>query len=194
MTDLDRKLPDSAADTAPAAAEATPALPEDALIIVPMRNLVLFPGFIAPITIGRPSSVAAAQAAMREQSPIGVLLQRDPATEDPTPEQLHTVGTSATIVRYLTAPDGSHHLVCQGEQRFRVREFLPDLPYLAARVELLPDDQTESPELEARLARMKARTAELLELQPAASPELPNTVQAFGAAGALADFLASLIE
>lgn len=196
MSDLDRKPLDTAPEATAAAAvpEPAPALPEDALIIVPMRNLVLFPGFIAPITIGRPSSVAAAQAAMREQRPIGVLLQRDPATDEPTPEQLHQVGTSATIARYLTAPDGSHHLVCQGEQRFRVREFLPDLPYLAARVELLPDAETQSPELEARLARMKARTAELLELQPAASPELPNTVQAFGAAGALADFLASLIE
>src|SRR5689334_21302469 len=84
-------------------------IPGDALIIVPVRNTVLFPGVVIPITIARPKSIAAAQQAMREQRQIGILLQRDPESTDPGPDDLYRVGTVANIVRYITAPDGSHH-------------------------------------------------------------------------------------
>src|SRR3990172_11657715 len=96
-------------------------LPEDALIILPVRNLVLFPGTILPITIGRRRSRAAAQEAARVQRPIGVLLQSKPDVDEPGPNDLHWVGTTANVLRYVTAPDGSHHVICQGEQRFRVQ-------------------------------------------------------------------------
>src|SRR6516225_12080609 len=78
-------------------------LPDDSLIIVAVRNIVLFPGVIAPISINRPKSIAAAQAALREQRPIGLLLQRDPAVEDPGPDDLYRICTVANIVRYITA-------------------------------------------------------------------------------------------
>ena len=89
-------------------------IPGDALIIVPVRNTVLFPGVVMPITIGRPKSIAAAQQAVREQRPIGILLQRDAELSEPGPDDLYRVGTMANIVRYITGPDDSHHLVCQG--------------------------------------------------------------------------------
>src|SRR5882672_10277369 len=69
-------------------AESVP-IPSDALIIVPVRNTVLFPGVVAPITIGRPKSIAAAQQALREQRPIGIFLQRNPDVDDPGPDDLH---------------------------------------------------------------------------------------------------------
>ena len=99
-----------------------PPLPADALIIVPVRNLVLFPGMVFPLSVGRPKSIAAAQQAVRDQKQVGILLQRDSETADPSPIDMHRVGTAANIARYVTAPDGSHHLVCQGEQRFQVLE------------------------------------------------------------------------
>src|SRR5580765_3134586 len=77
-------------------------LPEDALVIVPLRNAVLFPGIMSPITIGRSASVAAAQEAVRGEKPVGFLLQRDPEKNDLTPDDLHWVGTVAQVVRYLT--------------------------------------------------------------------------------------------
>ncbi|HEX2725468.1 MAG TPA: LON peptidase substrate-binding domain-containing protein, partial [Beijerinckiaceae bacterium] len=95
-------------------------LPPDVMIIVPVRNTVLFPNTIAPITIGRDRSMAAAQQAVREERPVGILLQRDPEVDDPGPADLHRVGTIANIVRYITAPDGTHHIVTQGVQRFRI--------------------------------------------------------------------------
>ena len=97
-----------------------PPLPADALIIVPVRNTVLFPGIVLPITVGRTRSIAAAQQAVREQRQVGILLQREADVADPTPIDMHRIGTVANIVRYITAPDGTHHLVCQGDQRFQI--------------------------------------------------------------------------
>jgi ATP-dependent Lon protease len=90
---------------------------------------VLFPGVVFPITVGRPRSIAAVQEAVRRQRQVGILMQRDPEAADPSPIDLHRIGTIANIVRYITAQDGSHHLVCQGEQRFRAADFLSGFLY-----------------------------------------------------------------
>ncbi|MGB5080360.1 MAG: LON peptidase substrate-binding domain-containing protein, partial [Burkholderiales bacterium] len=86
--------------------------------------MVLFPGMIMPITVGREASIAAAQQAAKTKRPVGILLQRDAEADRPGPDDLRPVGTVASILRYVTTPDGSHHVVCQGQQRFRVVEFL----------------------------------------------------------------------
>src|SRR4029077_8932062 len=96
------------------------ALPEDTLILIPTRNLVLFPGTVLPITLGRQRTIAAAQAAIKLTRPLGLLLQRDPTTDDPIPVDLHRMGTEATLLRYVTSPDAPLHAICQGERRFRV--------------------------------------------------------------------------
>ena len=106
----------SARESAGGSAPSYPPIPADAMIIVPVRNAVLFPEQVMPITVGRPKSVAAAQQAMREQRPIGILLQRDPEAEDPGPDELYRVCTVANLVRYVTGPDDTHHIVCQGVQ------------------------------------------------------------------------------
>src|ERR1700687_6210442 len=80
-------------------------LPEDALIILPVRNVVLFPGMVLPLTVGRERSRAAAQEAARLQRPLGVLLPSKADVEEPSPDDLHWVGTTANRVRYVTAPD-----------------------------------------------------------------------------------------
>ena len=123
------------------------AVPEDALIIVPSRNVVLFPGVVFPLTIGRPGSIAAAQEALRAERPIGLLLQRQPDIDVPGPENLHWVGTSAAVVRYITTPDGVHHAVVKGEQRFRVLQFLEGWPFPVARVQFVDETQAEVDEL-----------------------------------------------
>jgi ATP-dependent Lon protease len=169
-------------------------LPADALIIVPVRNLVLFPGLIAPLTLGREESMLAAQEAVRAQKPIGLLLQRDAEVEQPATKDLYTVGTRATILRYVTTPDGAHNLVVQGDQRFRVAEFLEGRPHKAARVELLPDPSPVNRDIEARMLQVKARAAELLELMSRAPAELAASIEQIQSAGGLADFVAGLID
>src|ERR1700752_2399591 len=108
-------MPDNeTANASSAQGTTTIRIPDDATIIIAVRNIVLFPGVVAPITINRPKSVAAAQQALREQRTIGILLQRHADAEDPTPDALYRICTVANIVRYVTTPDDNHHLVCQG--------------------------------------------------------------------------------
>jgi len=197
---MDDNLPNpglsARADSGPPPASKGPMddMPADAMIIVPVRNLVLFPGLIAPVGLARPQSIAAAQEAVRSERRIGVLLQRDSGTEEPSPADLHTVGTVASILRYVTAPDGSHQLVLHGEQRFRIAGFYDGTPFLVARVELLKDADTVDKDLEARMLQVKARAAELLELAPRVPPELAGAVEQIQSPGALADFIAGLID
>jgi ATP-dependent Lon protease len=169
-------------------------LPEDVLCIVPVRNIVLFPGIVMPLALGRPKSIAAAQEAARSQRPIGVLLQRVAEADDPTPDQLYEVGCVAGILRYVTAPDGNHHIVCQGQQRFRVREFVPGYPFIAARVERVEERDESTPEIEARLFHLKERALEALQLLPQVPPELINAVQAASSPSQGADLVASFMD
>ena len=173
---------------------APPPLPPDALIIVPVRNTVLFPGLVLPITLGRPKSVAAAQQAVRDQRQVGILLQRDPEVADPTPIDMHRMGTLANIVRYITTPDGSHHLVCQGEQRFQVVEYLSGWPFFVARVLQIPEPDVRTPEVEARFVNLKAQTLEAVELLPQAPADLLAAIQSIETPSALADLAIAYMD
>src|SRR5512140_1274875 len=169
-------------------------LPEDALIIVPVRNMVLFPGMILPITIGRESSIAGAQQAVKAERPIGIILQRNPDIDQPGLEDLSLVGTLANVLRYVTTPDGAHHIICQGQQRFRVVELLDGYPFLVARVDRIEEPDVTGKEIEARFMRLKERALEVLQLMPQASQELAGAVQGVGSAAALADMVAGLMD
>jgi ATP-dependent Lon protease len=169
-------------------------IPEDALIIIPVRDMVLFPGAIGPIAIARPKSIAAAQQALREQRPIGIVLQRSPETEEPGPDDLYRVATIANIVRYITAPDGTHHIVCQGVQRARILDFLPGTPFPAARIQQIPEPTTSSPEIEARALNLQRQAIEATELLPQAPQELVAMFQSTTAPGALADLATSFMD
>ncbi|OKO85985.1 endopeptidase La [Bradyrhizobium sp. AS23.2] len=169
-------------------------IPEDALIIIPVREMVLFPGAIAPIAIGRQKSIAAAQQALREQRPVGIVLQRSPEIEEPGPDDLYRVATIANIVRYITAPDGTHHIVCQGVQRARILDFLPGTPFPAARMQQIPEPTTTSPEIEARALNLQRQAIEAVELLPQAPPELVAMFQNTTAPGALADLATSFMD
>jgi len=155
--------------TASAASDSVP-IPNDALIIIPVRNTVLFPGVVAPITIARPKSIAAAQQALREQRPVGILLQRNPEADDPGPDELYRVCTIANIVRYITGQDESHHIICQGVQRARILDFLPGTPFPAAQVLHIPEPTTTSPEIEARFLNLQRQAIEAIQLLPQAPP------------------------
>jgi ATP-dependent Lon protease len=169
-------------------------LPPDVLIIVPVRNTVLFPGTIAPVNIGREKSIAAAQQAVREERPVGILLQRDPEVDDPGPADLYCVGTVANIVRYITAPDGGHHIVTQGVQRFRIVDFLSGTPFLAARVVELPESEVSSPEVEARFLNLRSQAVEAVQLLPQAPPELMAAIRAADSPPALTDLIAAYMD
>ena len=171
-----------------------PSLPEDALIILPVRDLVLFPRVVLPISIGRQRSIMAAQYAVREQRQIGVLTQRDPEMADPAPVDLYRIGTVANIVRFVTTPDGTHNIVCQGEERFHVTEFLSGWPFFVARVLRIPDAETRTPEIEARFLHLQRQAIEALELLPQAPKEMISTIQGVTSPGTLADLAVAYMD
>ena len=170
------------------------ALPADALIIVPVRSMVLFPGTVLPITISRPRSVAAAQQAVRDQKQVGILMQREADVADPVPIDLHRVGTVANVVRYLTAPDGSHHMICQGEQRFRAVDFLTGFPFLVARVARIEEPAVNSPEIQARFIHLRSQAIEAVQLMPQAPQDLVQVLQSIEQPSALADLAATYMD
>src|ERR1700745_680389 len=153
-----------------------PPLPPDAVPIVPIRNVALFPGVVMPISLGRELSISAAQEAVRAGHKIALLAQRDASVEKPGAADLYQIGVLATVIRYVTTPEGAHHLVCQGESRFRVMEMLRETPFLAARIEQLSEPTDTSHEIEARATFLKERSSEALALLPQAPPELGRMI------------------
>ena len=136
----------------------------------------------------------AAQEAVRSEKKIGFLLQRDPQTNDVQPTDLYWVGTAGQVVRYITGAEGTHHLVVQGQSRFRVLEFLPGWPYLVARVQMVSPKEELNSEIEARFLQLKAQAIEAIGLLPSAPEELGVVVQGMTSPALLADMVANLLD
>ena len=134
----DVQLPQATRDAGPVT------LPADVLLVVPVRNLVMFPGAVTQVALTRDFSMRAAQEAVQHGYKLGIVLQKDPSVDAPGPDDLYKIGTTVSVVRYLRAPNGVHHLICQGEQRFRTLDYLNGLPFLAARFDLMKINRTPS--------------------------------------------------
>jgi ATP-dependent Lon protease len=175
------------------AAPASSTLPEDVLIILPATDTVLFPGVVLPIAIHGKRALAAAQEAVRTQRRVGLVLQSGEA-DDPAPEHLHTVGTIASIVRFVTGPDGTHHLIAQGEQRFTVLDYVSREPFLVARIETHRESTVAGRDIEARALALRERATEALQLLPQAPAELGNAIRAIESPSTLSDVVASFMD
>jgi ATP-dependent Lon protease len=167
---------------------------EDVLIILPVGDVVLFPGVVLPIAISGRRALAAAQEAVRTQRRVGLLLQHDAADDDPHSDRLHRVGTAASIVRFVTAADGSHHVICQGEQRFTILDYVAMDPFLVARIEPHKEATVFDREVEARGMNLRDKALEALTLLPQVPAELANAIRAIEAVPALADIVASFMD
>lgn len=169
-------------------------LPEDTLIILPMRGTVLFPSVMLPLSIGRRRSINAAQEAVKGERNVGIIQQRDASLDMPTETDLHKVGTEASILRYVTDPVGGHHIICQGQKRFRITEYVEGYPFFVARVEYLETKEESSPELEAHLEHLRREAREAVELMPQIPPEISASIETITSAGLLADMIANFID
>ena len=130
----------------------------DVLPILPLRNTVLFPGVVIPITVGREKSLRLVQEVYKKNKILGAVAQRDSSIDDPAFEDLYSIGTVAQILKILEMPDGTTSVIIQGRKRFRINDLLTDKPYHVARITPL-DDTEEEPAAEA-----KAVAAALKEL------------------------------
>jgi ATP-dependent Lon protease len=114
--------------------------------------------------------------------------------DTPGPEHLHRVGTVGEILRYVTAPDGNHHLVARGTRRFRVLEFLPGYPYLVARIDEVGDAEVYSTEIAARMHQLKERAREAISLLPNMPTEIASAIEQMQSPSQLADFIANVSD
>lgn len=136
----------------------------DTIPILPLRNMVLFPGVALPVIIGRPKSMRLIKEAVHKKSLIGVVCQKEMGTEDPILEDLYTTGVIADIVRVLEMPDGSTTVILQGKKRFELNELTETDPYLSGKITVLEDtkpDKTDR-ELEALISTIKDLTIKML--------------------------------
>jgi ATP-dependent Lon protease len=170
------------------------ALPDGVVALVPMRNVVLFPHVVMPITVGRAKSLAALRHAVAASSPLGIVLQKDAAVDEPDLDALCTIGTLATVLGQLGTADGQVHAVCHGQQRFRLLELVPGHDFLAARIERLAETPSTSTEAEALGLQLRERGVEILSLLPGVPAELAHALQATRAPSDLADITASLLD
>ncbi|HJV59764.1 MAG TPA: endopeptidase La [Albitalea sp.] len=170
------------------------ALPAGIVALIPMRNLVLFPHVLAPVSVGRVKSIAALEYVLAAGTTVGVVLQKDPREDDPGLAGLCAVGTFAKVVHHLHPQEDLHHAVCQGTQRFRIVEAVEGHPFLAARVEPIDEPADASAELEALALQLRERTLELLSLLPSVPAELVHALQATRGPAELADITASVVD
>src|SRR5581483_2991687 len=168
------------------------------LPILPLRGTVVFPSGISPLTVGRPLSLRAAEAALAtEEKRLGVIAQRGDQDAEPTAGTLYQVGTLVVINRMMRAPGQEDvlHLIVQGQERFRVIGFTEQEPYFKARVEILPEPVREqTPEVEALQRNIQALIQRALTLLPNVPQEIRNIIVQSEDAVRLAYFLGSMLD
>lgn len=152
--------------------------PEDLpgeLSILPIKNTVLFPGVVIPITVGRQKSIKLVKKAYQGNRIIGVVAQKNPQAEEPTVDDLYRTGTIARIIKMLVLPDGNTTIIIQGKNRFTIREFLQEDPFLTATIELLSEvtSNVKSKEAKALVQSLKDAALKILKL----NPEIPQEAQ-----------------
>jgi ATP-dependent Lon protease len=151
----------------------------DSIPILSLRNTVLFPGVVLPISIGRPRSVQLIKEAYRTDKIVGTVAQKDPDTENPAFEDLNNVGTIGQIVKLLEMPDGSTTAIIQGRKRMVLNELITDKPYFIARVRTIPEIKPELPskDFDAIVGSLKDLSLKIIKINPNISPEASFAVK-----------------
>src|SRR5664280_2296800 len=141
--------------------------------VLSLRNTVLFPGVVLPISIGRPRSIQLIKDAYRNDKIVGTVAQKDPDMENPGYDDLHSVGTIGQIVKLLEMPDGSTTAIIQGRKRMVLSELVSDDPYFVARVKPMPERKPEpsSKDFDAIVGSLKDLSLKIIKINSNISPE-----------------------
>lgn len=165
----------------------------EVLPILPLRNTVLFPGVVIPITVGRDKSIRLIQEANKGQKTIGVVAQRNPDIDEPTFEDLFTIGTQAKIIRMLKMPDGNTTVILQGKKRFEIQGVVSLEPYYKAQVREFPelnrDDSNK--EQQALFESMKEQALKVIQISPEIPSEASVAIKNINSLSFLTNFISS---
>nr|WP_068893279.1 endopeptidase La [Pedobacter panaciterrae] len=164
----------------------------EVLPILPLRNTVLFPGVVIPITVGRDKSIKLIKEAYKGNRIIGVVSQRDVSIEDPTFEQLNSVGTVAHIIKMLQMPDGNTTVIIQGKQRFRLIEEVQSEPYIKVTISKFTEAKHKSDkEFKALVASIKEMSSQIIQLSPNIPSEAGIALKNIESTSFLINFISS---
>ena len=137
------------------------------LSLLPLRNTVLFPGVVLPITVGRDKSIKAVTDAYKTHKLIGVVAQKDSSIEDPAAKDLEDIGTVAKIVKQIKMPDGGTTIIIQGKSRFAIDAIITEEPYFKASINLIVEEEApKDPDFEAYVSNIKDLATEIIQLSP----------------------------
>ena len=167
-------------------------LPEE-LSILPIKNTVLFPGVVIPITVTRQKSIRLIKKAYQGNRIIGVIAQKNKQAEEPGMDDLYRFGTVARIIKMLVLPDGNTTIIIQGKNRFQIKEFLQDEPFMTAKIDLQiePVLDLESKEVKALVQSLKDAALKILKLNPEIPQEAQVALDNIQSTGFLIHFLSS---
>lgn len=165
----------------------------DELSILPIKNTVLFPGVVIPITVTRQKSIRLIKKAYQGNRIIGVVAQKNKQAEEPNKDDLYRFGTIARIIKMLVLPDGNTTIIIQGKNRFLIKEYLLDEPFMTANIELQPEPilDLENKELKALIQSLKDAASKILKLNPEIPQEAQVALDNIQSTGFLIHFLAS---
>jgi len=187
-------VPDQVQLKKPPAGEPAPkaeaALPE-VLPVMPIRSLVLFPGTVHPLSVGRPQSVALVEAVMLGDRLFAVVTQKDAAQDDPSFDDVYRVGCAVRVLKMVRGPDGTQTVIVHGVGRVRLGPVVETKPFWRVKAEAVPDEVKAGTELEALLAAAREQITRIIELSPRIPQEAAAIVSAIESPGQLADFIAA---
>ena len=167
----------------------------DVLPILTLRNTVLFPGVVLPITVGRDTSLKLVKDSFGDDKLIGVVAQKSSDTENPAPADLYQYGTVASILKLIKMPDGSKSIVIQGKRRFKISSFVQEEPYFTARVEAVVEDLSGAEiEVQARMRSIKELAIQIVNLSPNLPSEAAYAIQNIDSPTFLIHFIASNLQ
>ena len=173
-------------------------VPNEVSVLV-LRNTVLFPGVVLPITVGRDASLQLVREAFENEEPIGVIAQKDADIDKPDPDDLYSVGTVAEILKLIKMPDGSRSIVIQGKRRIEVDEYTQSEPYFRAKVHALeteekPADDAGEVEIEARIRSIKELAIQIVHKAPNLPSEAADAIENIESPAFLIHFIASNLQ
>ncbi len=165
------------------------------LPILPIRNIVVFPGTVMPLNVGRKKSKSLLDEVMPGEKVIGVITQKNPDVEDPQYGDLHTVGVACMILKLFKLPDGNQSIIVHGLTRFRLLSLEQTDPFALGKIELLDDTSAPTgPEMDALIASVRQQANRVIELSPNTPDEAAQVLNSITNASALADFLAANLQ
>ncbi len=168
----------------------------DSLPILPLRNTVLFPGVVLPITVGRQKSIQLVKKAYRGDRIVGVIAQKNNKVEEPEVDDIYQIGTVAKIIKMIVLPDGNTTIIIQGKNRFKIKSFIKTKPYFTAKVEYVKEQFLikHRKETTAIVQSLKDAATKVLKLNPEIPPEAQVALDNIESHTFLTHFLSSNIN